>query len=238
MHDAAGPAGRPFPRLHVIVDSVTLAEAALRGGAPAVQVRVKTGTDRQRYAIVAAVAGRCAAAGALCVVDDRVDLALAAGAGGVHVGADDLPVDAVRRAAGPDMVVGATARDPEAARARVAEGADYLGTGPTYATTSKDGLPDPLGPARVGAVARSVDVPVIAIAGITVARVPEVLAEGVTGVAVIGAVTRAPHPPTAVRDLLSTLAAVPYVKDRAGGRAPGDRNGPARARGGEVPGER
>lgn len=207
MYDAAS--GRRFPRLHVIVDSLPHAEAALAGGALAVQVRLKSGTDRVRYETTAAIARLCAAAGALCVVDDRVDLALAAGAGGVHVGADDLPVDAVRRVAGPGLIVGATARDPEAARARVADGADYLGTGPTYATTSKDGLPDPLGPARVGEVARSVSVPVLAIAGITAERVPELLSEGVTGVAVIGAVTRAADPPAAVRELLRALSADP-----------------------------
>jgi len=203
MDDAAS--GRRFPRLHVIVDSVPLAEAALAGGAPAVQVRLKSGTDRERYATTAAIARRCAEAGALCVVDDRVDLALAAGAGGVHVGAEDLPVDAVRRVAGPGLIVGATARDPEAARARVAEGADYLGVGPAYATTSKNGLPDPLGPGRVGQVARAAGVPVLAIAGITAERVPVLLAEGVTGVAVIGAVTRAADPPAAVREFLRVL---------------------------------
>ena len=206
--------GPLFPRLHVIVDSVAHAEAALSGGAPAVQVRLKSGTDRSRYAITEAIARRCAGAGALCVVDDRVDLALAAGAGGVHVGADDLPVDAVRRIAGPGLIVGATARDPEAARARVAEGADYLGVGPTYATSSKDGLPDPLGPARVGEVARSVTVPVLAIAGITAARVPGLLSEGVTGVAVIGAITRAPNPQAAVREFLHALSGANQVTGR------------------------
>lgn len=200
------PASGRFPRLHVIVDSVAHAEAALAGGVPAVQVRLKSGTDRARYEITAEIVRRCARAGALCVVDDRVDLALAAGAGGVHVGADDLPVDAVRKVAGPDLLVGATARDPDAARARIADGADYLGVGPTYATTSKDGLPDPLGPARVGEVARSVDVPVLAIAGITAGHVPGLLSEGVTGVAVIGAVTRAADPPAAVREFLRALS--------------------------------
>ena len=209
MNDAAS--GRRFPRLHVIVDAVPLAEAALAGGAPAVQVRLKSGTDRERYSATAAIARRCAEAGALCVVDDRVDLALAAGAGGVHVGADDLPVDAVRRVAGPGLIVGATARDPGAARARVADGADYLGVGPTYATTSKNGLPDPLGPARVGEVARAVDVPVLAIAGITAEHVPGLLAEGITGVAVIGAVTRADDPPAAVREFLRVLPGAAVV---------------------------
>lgn len=192
-------------RLHVIVDTVAAAQAALDGGARAVQVRLKTGTDRERYETSAAIAAYCAAAGALCVVDDRVDLALAAGAGGVHVGAEDLPVAAARRVAGPGFVLGATARDPDTARAHVAAGADYLGAGPAYPTASKDGLPAPLGPARVGAVARAVDVPVLAIAGITAERVPELLTRGVWGVAVIGAVTRAADPARAVAGLLHVI---------------------------------
>jgi thiamine-phosphate pyrophosphorylase len=195
-------------RLHVLVDSVALAEAALAGGAPTLQVRVKDGTDRERCAIVAAVAERCRAAGAQCIVDDRADFAVAAGAEGVHVGATDLPVDAVRRIVGPDLIVGGTVRDPAAARRAVELGADYLGVGPTYATSSKDGLPAPLGPSGVAAVAAAVDVPVVAIAGITVERVPEVLAAGAWGVAVIGAVSRAVDPVVATRALVEAVGLV------------------------------
>jgi thiamine-phosphate pyrophosphorylase len=188
-------------RLHVLVDAVELAAAALDGGAPTLQVRLKAGTDAARFTLAAAIAERCRAAGALCLVNDRADIAVAVGADGVHAGAEDLPVAAVRRVVGADAVVGGTARTPAVARRLVAEGASYLGVGPTYATGSKDGLPDPIGLAGVRAVVDAVDVPVVAIAGITAARVPEVLATGAWGVAVIGAVAGAADPRSATREL-------------------------------------
>ncbi|HEX6570147.1 MAG TPA: thiamine phosphate synthase [Acidimicrobiales bacterium] len=204
-------AGSPGPgaalgRLHVLVDSLIVAEIALEAGAPTLQVRLKTGTDADRYRLATAIAERCRAADATCLVNDRADLAVAVAAHGVHVGADDLPVPAVRAVVGPDVLVGGTARDPTTARRLVAEGADYLGVGPTFATASKTGLPDPIGVEGVGAVAEAVDVPVIAIAGITVDRVGEVLAAGAFGVAVIGAIANAPDPHTATHDLMLAVA--------------------------------
>ena len=145
---------------------------------------------------------RCQAAGATCLVNDRADLAVAIDAAGVHVGADDLPVAEVRKGVGPGALVGGTARDPVLAERLVAEGAAYLGVGPTFATTSKPGLPDPIGLAGVRAVVEAVDVPVIAIAGITTASVEEVMATGAFGVAVIGAVVDSPDPHTATHDLM------------------------------------
>jgi thiamine-phosphate pyrophosphorylase len=203
---AAAPSGR-LGRLHVLVDTEGLAAAALDGGAPTIQVRLKRGTDAERFAVIAAVVERCRAAGASCLVNDRADLAVAAGADGVHLGADDLPVDAARRVTGPSALVGGTARDPAAARRLVAQGASYLGVGPTYATASKVGLPQPIGVGTVRAVAAAVDVPVVAIAGITAARVPEVLAAGAYGVAVIGAVAGAEDPRAATRELVAAVAA-------------------------------
>lgn len=197
----------PLGRLHVLVDSVSLAEAALEGGAPTLQVRVKTGSDRSRFEVVAAVAERCRSAGVTCIVDDRVDFAVAAGADGVHLGADDLPVAAARRVAGRELLVGATARDPATARRLVAAGADYLGVGPTYVSTTKSGLPDPVGVAGVRAVVEAVPVPVVAISGISVDRVPDVLATGAWAVAVIGAVARADDPRDATRALVRAVAA-------------------------------
>jgi thiamine-phosphate pyrophosphorylase len=148
----------------------------------------------------------CRPAGATCLVNDRVDVALAVGAAGTHLGADDLPVAAARRVAGPGHLIGGTARDPELARRLVAECADYLGIGPAYPTTTKTSLPDALGPARIGAVAAGVAVPVIAIGGITAERVPELLAAGAAGVAVVGAVSGAADPAAATRQLLRALA--------------------------------
>jgi thiamine-phosphate pyrophosphorylase len=198
-------------RLHVLTepdpgpDALAGVAAAVAAGAPVVQVRAKGCTDRVLHDFAAAVVEICRAAGATCLVDDRVDVALAVGADGTHLGEHDLPLAAARRIAGPGHLLGGTARDPERARRLAAEGADYLGVGPAYPTTTKTGLPAALGPAGIRAVTDAVDVPVIAIGGVTAARVGELLAAGAHGVAVIGAVTRAPDPAAATRELLGAL---------------------------------
>jgi thiamine-phosphate pyrophosphorylase len=220
---APGPAGgAAIGRLHVLVDSVPLAEAALEGGAPTLQVRVKLGPDRRRFDTVAAIAERCRDAGAACLVNDRADFAVAAGADGVHVGAEDLPVAVVRRVVGPGAVVGGTARDPATGRRLVEAGASYLGVGPTFVTRSKVGLPAPIGLEGLRAVAEAVTVPVIAIAGITAARVPDVLAAGAWGVAVLGAVGASDDPRLATRELVRAVARVAEELDDRTGR--GDRD--------------
>ena len=198
-------------RLHVLTDAregrapLQVVAAALSAGAPVVQVRAKGCTDRELYEFAGRVTGMCAAAGALCIVDDRPDVALAVGAGGTHLGAHDLPLAAARAVVGPAHLLGGTAREPVLAAELVAGGADYLGVGPAYDTTTKTGLPDALGPAGVAAVARAVAVPVVAIGGITAQRVPELLAAGAWGVAVVGAVSDAADPAAAVRELLRVL---------------------------------
>ncbi|GIF73822.1 thiamine phosphate synthase [Asanoa siamensis] len=195
-------------RLHVVTSAdggLAAVRAALAGGAPVVQVRTKTGSDRQRYAFAREVVLLCRADRALCIVNDRVDLALAARADGTHVGADDLPIEVVRRIAGPAHLIGGTARDPVTAAALVTAGADYLGVGPAFATTTKDGLPDPIGPAGVAAVAVAVRVPVIAIGGVTVDRVPALRKAGAHGVAVVSAVSGAADPAAAAAEFLAAL---------------------------------
>lgn len=201
-----------IPRLHVLTDErptaddvLAFTDAVLAAGAPGLQLRTKQRSDRDWVQLAAAVAARCHAAGATYIVNDRADVAVAAGADGVHLGADDLPVAAARAVVGPDLLVGATARDPVQAAAAVADGADYLGVGPVFQTTTKSGLPDPLGPAGLAAVARAVGVPVIGIAGVTAERVAEVLAAGAHGVAVTGAVSRAEEPGAVVRTLLAAI---------------------------------
>jgi thiamine-phosphate pyrophosphorylase len=192
-------------RLHVITGDLAIASAALDAGAPVIQVRAKSLSDAELYELVCRVVEHAARREAAVIVNDRVDIAVAAGAAGAHVGAHDLPVAAARAALGPARHLGGTARDPDAARAHEAAGATYLGVGPTYATASKEGLPDPLGVTRVGAIAVAVSIPVIAIAGVTAERVPELLDAGVYGVAVIGAVANAPDPGLATEALLRAL---------------------------------
>lgn len=202
-------------RLHVIIDVTPdgpdpgrLAGQVIDGGAPVIQVRPKLVTDTEAWRATEAIAQRCRAAGVALIVNDRADIALAVGAQGVHVGLLDLPVAAVASLAAPDgLVVGGTARDPETAAAHEADGAGYLGIGPIYPTSSKTGLPEPLGAAMVSRVAAVVSIPVIAISGITVERVPEVLAAGAHGVAVIGAISRADDPQGATAAFVAAIDA-------------------------------
>lgn len=200
-------------RLHVLTDTrdgrdaLAVVAAALSAGAPVVQVRSKGGTDRGLFDLAARVVELCRPSGALCLLDDRVDVALAVGADGTHLGAHDLPLDAARRLTGPEHVLGGTAREPVLAAELVAQGATYLGVGPAFSTATKDGLPDAIGPEGVRAVASAVDVPVIAIGGITVQRVPELVAAGAHGVAVVAAVSEAADPAAATRALLQALPA-------------------------------
>jgi glycine oxidase len=196
----------PIGRLHLITDSrpgrdvLAVVAAGLAAGVDTVQVRVSDATtDREAVELATKVLDLCRERGVACLVNDRVHVALAIGADGAHVGADDLPVKAARRILGPRAILGATARDPETARKAVSDGASYLGVGPTYATSTKDGLPDPIGPAGVQAVAEAVSVPVIAIGGITAARVTEL--RKAHGVAVVGAISDAHDPARAVAEL-------------------------------------
>lgn len=204
-----------FPRLHVVtdtapgVDTITAVHAALSAGAPLIQVRPDDrDTDRAAYDLALHVAELCARYDATCLVNDLLHVALAIGAHGAHVGAEDLPVDAARRILGPAAILGGTCRDPDAARAAQRAGASYLGVGPAHASSTKDGLPEPLGAEGIRGVAEAVDIPVVAIGGITPERVPALLAAGAHGVAVIAAVSRAADPARATRAFLDALSTV------------------------------
>lgn len=179
--------------------------AALRGGAPSVQLRLKDGVAREMVELARALAEDTRAAGALLFVNDRVDVALAAGADGAHVGEDDLPVEAARRIVPPGFLLGVSADTPEAARAAERAGADYVGVGPVYATPSKADAGDPVGTARIAAVASAIAIPAVGIGGIAVENARAVMEAGAAGVAVIGAVMRAPDPEAAARALLAAV---------------------------------
>jgi thiamine-phosphate pyrophosphorylase len=201
---------RTVPRLHVIVNptaedpATELVKRVLDAGAPLVQIRVKDVNDGERLELTERIVVLCREFGAQAIVNDRADVCVATQAAGVHGGADDLPTAALRALVGPDRVVGATARNATQSLAAQAAGADYVGAGPVYTTGSKSGLPAPFGPAVVRDVA-AWSLPVIAIGGITVERLPDVLAAGAHGVAVIGAIAQADDPAAATRDLLRAL---------------------------------
>jgi thiamine-phosphate pyrophosphorylase len=181
-------------------------DAWLRGGVDVVQLRQKRLARGVLLELATTLAAACAAAGALFVVNDHVDVALLSWADGVHVGPDDLSVAAARRAAGPDLLVGASASTPEAGREAVRDGADYLGTGPAYPTPLKTEK-RVIGPAGVAAVAAAVRVPVFAIGGIDRARLPDLRAAGVTRVCAIRALGEAADPEAEARAWREALRA-------------------------------
>ena len=197
-------------RLIVITDSglaapqdvTAVVGAALRAGAPAVQLRDKMLAQRDLLPVARRLRADTHTAGALFFVNDRLDLALAVDADGVHLGPDDLPVAAARRIAPPGFLIGHSADDPGGARAAVAAGADYIGCGTVFATRTKADAGAAIGLGRLGEVARSVDVPVVAIGGVTVRNAPQVFAAGAAGCAVVSAVMGATDPERAVRGFL------------------------------------
>ena len=204
-------------RLHIVTDTALqtrhthaeLARLAALGGADTVQVRQKTGAMRARWAVFEAAAAACRAAGVPLVVDDHADLALALGAG-LHVGQDDLPVDVARRLLGDRATIGATTPTPTLARAAEAAGASYVGVGPVFGTRSKHNPAPDTGLDGLAAVCAAVRIPVIAIGGITPARVASVLAAGAHGVAVLSAVV-------CVDDVTAAAAAFRREVDRVEG---------------------
>ncbi|HEX6589442.1 MAG TPA: thiamine phosphate synthase [Longimicrobiales bacterium] len=198
-------------RLIVITDErlaaprtvVDVVRAALQAGAPAVQLRMKDAPARDQLAAATELLALTRAAGALLFLNDRFDVALAAGVDGVHFGPDDIPVAAARAAAPPGFLIGFSTDDPAVARRAERDGADYLGCGAVFGTSSKDVGGEAIGSARLAEVAAAVRIPVVGIGGITPANVGQVAQAGASGAAVIGAVMAAPDPAAAVRALLA-----------------------------------
>jgi thiamine-phosphate pyrophosphorylase len=175
---------------------------ALAAGAPALQLRSKGPSARDEYTLAVRLRHETRARGALFFVNDRVDVALACGADGAHLGTDDLPLVAARRITPPGFLLGFSAGTVAEARAAEQEGADYLGVGAVFTTGSKTDAGAPIGTARLQEIVRSVAIPVVGIGGIGVNNVGKIRAAGAAGAAVIRAVLGATDPGAAVRALL------------------------------------
>ncbi|MFC7502192.1 thiamine phosphate synthase [Nocardioides sp. CPCC 206347] len=195
----------PVPRLTCLVsehDDLSVLTRLAELGVDGFQVRSKAYDARGLIELTRTVIAAVRPSGASVIVNDRVDVAVAAGADGAHLGSGDLPV-AVARSLAPGLLLGATCRSLAEVESAASEGADYAGVGPVFATTSKIGLPEPLGTAGLrGVVGR---LPVIAIGGITAADAADVLAAGASGVAVIGGIWRPPDPVRAAEELLAAI---------------------------------
>ena len=194
-------------------DHVAVAEAALAGGADMIQLRDKTPDLRRLLPQARRIRAVCRAHGALFIVNDRLDLALAAGADGVHVGQDDLPATVARRLLGPDLILGVSTHDRAQAGAAAGAGADYIGFGPMFGTHTKDTGYTPRGTAMLREIRETVRVPIVAIGGITLENIGEVIAAGADAPAVISAVAGAPDVAVAARGFQERVLA---AKRRAG----------------------
>jgi len=192
-------AGRPL---------VDIVGAALRGGVTMVQIRDKTASTRAFLEEARALKALLAPLGAPLIVNDRIDIALAIDADGVHVGQSDTPLDEARRLLGPDKIVGLSIVAEADMDRRDADAADYLGVGPIYAQTTKHDATPPLGVAgfrRIRARARR---PTIAIGGLTPVNSAPLLASGADGLAVVSAIVGATNPTSVARDFVRLFPAL------------------------------
>ena len=200
-------------RLYVIVDRAVLqgrdpvetAAAAVRGGADVIQWRDKEAPDGEFLEMARLLRERVGKLGALFVVNDRVAVAIAARADGVHVGHEDLPVPAVRALVGNSMLIGRSTHSLEEALEAERQGADYIGVGPVFATPTKPGVPA-VGLELVRQARGKVQIPWVAIGGIDLENVGLVSSAGAACVAVVRAVAAASDPEAAARALKGRLS--------------------------------
>lgn len=199
--------------LYVIVDPeaargrdlVTVAQAAVLGGADVVQLRAKAMGGRALYEAACAVRDICRAGGTIFIVNDRADVAAAADADGVHVGQEDLPVAQARQIVGPDRIVGASAKTVDLAVQAVRAGADYLGVGAMFASPTKPGS-SVIGPGCLREIRAAVQAPIVGIGGVDAENARAVIQAGANGVAVITAVVGAEDVEAAARKIKQAMS--------------------------------
>ena len=208
-------------RLNAIVDPeraggrqlADLATRCVRGGATLIQLRDKLSETRILIKEARSIRQALAPFAAPFVVNDRVDVAIAAGADGVHLGQEDMAVEDARRLLGSSAIIGLSIKSVEEAEAARLDLVDYVGSGGVYATSSKQQKNAPIGPAGLARIIaalrrRAPDLPICGIAGINAGNVAEVIAAGADGVAVISALSLVPSPETAARQLREIIDAV------------------------------
>lgn len=183
----------------------TVVEAALKGGLTLVQYRDKTAEDEKRLLQAQKLCQICRQYGALFIVNDRVDIALAVDADGVHLGQQDLPIAVVRQLLGPQRLIGRSTTNPEEMQQAIREGANYIGVGPVYETPTKVGKPA-TGLDYVRYAAQHSAIPWFAIGGIDVSNVAEAIAAGAQRVAVVRALMQAEQPTLVTQFFLSQLS--------------------------------
>ncbi|WP_416841234.1 thiamine phosphate synthase [Haloferax sp. DFSO52] len=189
--------------------TVEVVSSAIAGGIDVVQLREKHASARERYELARELRSMTADADVTFVVNDRVDIAAAVDADGVHLGDDDVPVEVARAQLGDDALVGRSVSTVADATAAAKAGADYLGVGAVFQTSSKETTPEQseIGVETVAAIADAVSIPVVGIGGITPENAVDVVTAGADGVAVVSAITDASNPERATRTLATAVEA-------------------------------
>lgn len=201
--------------LYVITDTrfagargnLAVMEEAVAGGADVVQLREKEMSTGQLVELGLALRELTRRSRVLFVVNDRVDVALAVDADGVHVGQDDMPAALARRLMGPGKIVGVSAGSLDEAVRALRDGADYLGVGPIYPTGTKADAGAATGPELIAEIKRATGLPIVGIGGIDAANAPAVIRAGADGVAVISAVVGKPDPRLAAEEIREAVLA-------------------------------
>ena len=186
-------------------DPVELARLALDGGAGLVQLRRKTASGRELFQWALRIQELCREQKALFIVNDRVDIALAMQADGVHLGQQDMPASAARALLGPEAIIGVSVSCIEDAVKAAKESASYIGVGHIFPTFSKNKPSAPLGTAAIRPIRNAAQLPVIAIGGIERDNAAEVIRAGASGIAVISAVSESDDPTAATRELVKRI---------------------------------
>lgn len=199
--------------LHVLTDitlqsrfsHVELTRQAIAGGADTIQFRQKSGSTREMIDVARRMKSLCGKAGVSFIVNDRLDVALAAEADGIHLGQDDFPLPLARKLLGSDKIIGGSASDMEEARICLSEGADYVGFGPVFPTTSKDDAGPVSGIERLKEIVENIPLPIIVIGGVSAENTPAVMRAGAAGIAVISAVCCQEDPLKATKTLYEAI---------------------------------
>ena len=191
-------------RLSAGRSNLDVLDAAIRGGAKIIQLREKELSTGDLYRMALAFRKATADAGMLLIINDRVDIALAVEADGVHLGQEDLPLSAARRIA-PELLIGISTHSREEALQAQSEGADYVNIGPIFPTRTKEGVTRFLGPEAIPGIAAGLEIPFTVMGGIGGANIEKVVAAGARRVAVVTAVTMADDMAGAVASLRETI---------------------------------
>ena len=184
------------------------AKMALEGGCKWIQLRMKDATDDEVRSVAAEIQPLCKQNEAIFLLDDRVELVRELHADGVHLGKNDMPVDEARRVLGEEFIIGGTANTFEDIERLASQGADYIGCGPFRFTTTKKNLAPVLGIEGYRDIIENmrragIDIPVVAIGGITASDIDDILATGVKGIAGSGSVLTAENPVAMMRTLIN-----------------------------------